>query len=111
MAEIVTGKRVQAAAKHHALKRIVVICPPSRPLCIKVGKVDDSQLPQSPICAFGTSALARRRALSPNPLPLGRRRRHRLLQLLERPHLDLAHALAADAVLGGEVFQGGGVFL
>jgi hypothetical protein len=37
---------------------------------------------------------------------------HRLLQLLERPHLDLADALAADAVLrmrstvfGREVFQ------
>ena len=51
------------------------------------------------------------RPLSPNPLPLHRRRCHRLLQLFKRPHLDLAHAFAADAVLRGEVFQGGGVFL
>ena len=30
---------------------------------------------------------------------------HRLLQLVEGAHLDLAHALAADAVLGRQVFQ------
>lgn len=30
---------------------------------------------------------------------------HRLLHLVERAHLDLAHALARDAELGGEVFE------
>src|SRR5665213_1246514 len=35
----------------------------------------------------------------------GDRGLHRLLHLLERAHLDLAHALARDAELGGEILE------
>src|ERR1043166_3153504 len=48
----------------------------------------------------------RRRALERMAALFGQRPLHLMLQLLEGPHLDLAHALAADAILLRQLLQG-----